>query len=47
MDDKIKRVFATTFVQLILSGRSVINDVPVALQEIVQTDLNIAKIEKE
>ncbi|MEK3851715.1 MULTISPECIES: CD1375 family protein [Paenibacillus] len=46
MDNKIKKAFAATFVQLILSGRRSIEDVPVVLQDMVKTNLDLAKTEQ-
>ncbi|MCC3382084.1 CD1375 family protein [Paenibacillus farraposensis] len=46
MDDKIKKVFAQTFVHLILSGRRTIEDVPVVLKDMVKTNLDIIKTEQ-
>ncbi|MGG4183051.1 CD1375 family protein [Paenibacillus jamilae] len=43
MNNKIKKAFAVTFVQLILSGRRSIEDVPVVLQDMVKANLDLAK----
>ncbi|SPY20981.1 Uncharacterised protein [Paenibacillus polymyxa] len=42
----MKKSFAVTFVQLILSGRRSIEDVPVVLQDMVKTNLDLARTEQ-
>ncbi|MGG1940703.1 CD1375 family protein [Paenibacillus polymyxa] len=46
MDNRMKKAFAVTFVQLILSGRRSIEDVPVVLQDMVKTNLDLARTEQ-
>lgn len=42
----MKKAFVVTFVQLILSGRRSIEDVPVVLQDMVKTNLDLARTEQ-
>ncbi|MGG4218356.1 CD1375 family protein [Paenibacillus jamilae] len=46
MDNRMKKAFVVTFVQLILSGRRSIEDVPVVLQDMVKTNLDLARTEQ-
>ncbi|MGR6127836.1 CD1375 family protein [Paenibacillus sp. JJ1722] len=41
MNEQIKKAFATTLVHLILAGRRTIEDVPVALRDLVKADLGV------
>ncbi len=43
MNEQIKKAFATTLVHLILAGRREIEDVPVALRDLVKADLGITE----
>ncbi|MGM1019292.1 MAG: CD1375 family protein [Bacillota bacterium] len=48
MNDQIKKAFSATFVQLIISGRYTIEDVPEGILNIVKEDLGAieTKLEK-
>lgn len=41
VSEQMKRVFATTYVALILAGRRTIDDVPEIILDIVKADLGI------
>lgn len=43
MNEQIKKAFATTFVHLILAGRRTIEDVPVAVLDLVKADLGLTE----
>ncbi|MFB4325996.1 CD1375 family protein [Priestia sp. BR_2] len=43
MTEQQKRVFATTYVHLILNGRRTIGEVPVVILDIVKADLGITE----
>ncbi|MGE7828884.1 CD1375 family protein [Paenibacillus sp. NPDC093718] len=43
MTEQQKRVFATTYVHLILNGRRTIEEVPAVILDIVKADLGITE----